>query len=63
MPVSVMPAYITQPPTFSGTWAGPDAGFQLRLPVDNRPRSVLVSTDLLDWSTQFMVAPPVFLRS
>jgi len=63
--VSTMPAYTSQPPTFSGNWAGPDAGFQLQLPVDNRSRSVLASTDLLNWSTQFVVAPtglPQFLN-
>jgi len=55
--VSTLPAYTSQPPTFSGNWAGPETGFQLELPVDNRPRSVLASTDLLTWSTQFVVAP------
>jgi len=55
--VSVMPAYTSQPPSFSGSWAGPATGFRLELPVDNRPRSVLVSTNLSNWSTQFLVAP------
>ena len=53
----VFPNYTNEPPEFSGHWAGPAIGFELRLPVDNRVRTVLVSTNLAEWSTQFLVAP------
>jgi hypothetical protein len=53
----VMPNYTIEPPAFSGQWAGSANGFELLLPVDNRPRTVLVSTNLTDWTTQFLVAP------
>jgi len=55
--LSVMPAYTNQPPSFEGNWAGAAEGFALSLPVDNRLRAVLVSTNLANWSTQFMVNP------
>jgi len=38
-----------------GVWR--NDGFQLLLPVDSRPRYVLVSSNLFDWTTQFLVAP------
>jgi hypothetical protein len=53
----IVPGYVLEPPDFRGTWLGATTGFELQLPVDNRPRVVFASTNLTDWSTQFLVAP------
>jgi hypothetical protein len=55
IPVSIMPAYGSEPPGLAAAWA--DAGFELQLPGDNRTRTVLASSNLVDWSTQFVLPP------
>jgi len=55
--VSVMPSYTSEPPGLAARWAGVSQGLKLELPVDNRPRTVLSSSDLMNWAARFVLPP------
>ena len=56
-----MPAYTNQRPQFTGALLGSD--YVLTLAPDNRPRSLLASTNLHDWSVFYLPAPSALPES
>lgn len=60
--IYTLPNYTNEPPGLAGAWLGSD--FVLTLAPDNRPRTVLVSTNLLNWDFFYAAVPsavPVFV--
>ena len=56
-----MPNYTNQRPDFTGVWLGSD--YLLTLAPDNRPRSVLASTNMRDWILFYSAAPSALPES
>ena len=56
-----LPNYTNQPPGITGVWLGSD--YILTLAPDNRPRSVLTSTNLRDWILFYALGPSALPES